>query len=79
MKIRPNKYTNTDLSVLGISVTIVDSLTKTDSSKYDTLLNKIIRKRGDQARKNYTLALVFLYSIGKVHYDRKTDMVILNK
>lgn len=79
MKIRPNKYTNTDLSVLGISATILDNLKKTDYSKYDTLLSKVIRKKGDQASKNYTLALVLLYSLGKLHYDRKTDMVILNK
>ena len=78
MKISPNKYTNTDLSVIGLSIAIVASLKKTQSNKYDALLNKVVNKRGELAKKNYLLALVFLYSIGKLHYDQKTDMVILN-
>lgn len=73
MKLRPNKYTNTDLSVIGLSIVIMKILEKNDIEKYDTLLRKVVRQKGDFARKNFVAALVFLFSIGKVNYYQESD------
>lgn len=79
MKIQPNKYTNTDLSPIGLSIAILNILKRNEAVKYDGLLARVVRKRGELAKKNYSLALVFLFSLGKVRYDQTTDMVILEK
>ena len=75
MKIRPNKYTNTDLSVIGLSVAIMSVLEKTEAEKYNILLRKVIRKKGNLAKKNFVAALIFLYSIDKIKYHQKSDVL----
>lgn len=77
MKIKPSKYTNTDLSVIGLSIEIINVLKRGGSEKYDQLLRKVTKTRGDFAKRNFIAALVFLYSLGKVKYHQESDMIIL--
>lgn len=77
MKIKPTKYTNTDLSVLGLSIEIVNILNRGGSEKYDQLLRKVTKAKGEFAKRNFLAALVFLYSLGKVNYHQESDMIIL--
>jgi len=75
LKIRPNKYTNTDLSVIGLSMVIMSILEKSDAEKYDILLRKVVRKKGNFAKKNFIAALIFLYSMDKVKYYQESDIL----
>lgn len=77
MKITPTKYTNVDLSVLGLSAEITKILKDVQVEKYDRLFRKVIRRKGTMAKTNFVYALVFLYSIGKVKYYPEQDTLEL--
>lgn len=79
MKITPTKYTNVDLSVLGLSAEITHLLKDSQVEKYDKLYRKVIRKKGDMAKTNFVYALVFLYSLGKIKYYPDQDTLELTK
>ena len=73
--IRVTKYTNIDLSVVGISIEIIKILKEDRLQKYNQILGKVIGKKGKQAQENFSLALSFLFLIGKIKY--KTDCAVL--
>jgi len=75
MKITPNKYTNVDLSVLGLSIEIMGVLKETRLEKYGSLSRKVIAKRGERAKNNFVYALVFLYSLNKIEYHPNQDLI----
>jgi len=75
--IKPNKYTNVDLSVIGISVEIIKVLKDDNAQKYNRVLGKIVTKRGKKAQENFLLALCFLYLLGKIKYHQKEDVIEL--
>lgn len=50
-------------------------LSKTEYEKYDILLKKLIRKKGNLAKKNYVASLIFLYSLKKISYHRESDII----
>lgn len=75
MRIKPNKYTNIDISVLGLSVEIIKILNEREAEKYNNLLRKLSFRKGDRAKNNFKYALIFLYSLGKVKYDPQHDTV----
>lgn len=77
MKLKPTKYTNVDLSVIGISIEITKILRRTKTEKYDALLLKVEGKRGSAARENYRAALLFLYSLGRIEYYPEDDVVAM--
>ena len=61
--IRVTKYTNIDLSVVGISIEIIKILKEDRLQKYNQILGKVIGKKGKQAQENFSLALSFLFLI----------------
>ena len=75
--IKPTKYTNINLSIIGLSTVILSVLKEEKAQKYDHILRKIIYKKGKQATENYLLALTFLYSLGKIKYYQKEDVIEL--
>jgi len=75
--LEPNKYTNVPLSVLGLSATILSCLKNERAQKYNQLLGSVVGKRGGKAKTNFKFALIFLFSIGKIKYAQKEDVLQL--
>jgi hypothetical protein len=73
--LRITKYTNIDLSVVGISVEIIKILKEDRLQKYNQILGKVINKKGKQAQINFALALSFLFLMGKIKYYQKEDVI----
>lgn len=72
--IKPTKYTNINLSVIGLSAEILKLLKDDNIQKYDQVFEKIIYRKGKQAKENFLLSLSFLYLMGKVKYYPKEDV-----
>lgn len=77
MIIKPNKYTNLDLSVLNISAECIRYLLKKNIVKYEELLLLLENSYGPDARFVYIDALNFLYLLGKVTYHKDIDCIEL--
>lgn len=60
--LKPNKYTDVSLSVIGVSAEILAQLKKEPSQKYNGLRNKVVYRLGDSAKQNFLLHLRF-YSL----------------
>ncbi len=77
--IRPTKYTNIDVSIIGLSAEIIKLLSVDRSLKYNNILGKIIHIKGESAKENFLLALNFLYMLGKIKYYPEEDVLELLK
>ena len=75
--LKPTKYTNVDLSVIGLSLEILKLLKNDCAQKYNQILGKLIFKKGKEAEENFLLALSFLFLIGKIKYYKKEDVIEL--
>jgi hypothetical protein len=75
--IKPTKYTNIDLSVLGLSTEILRLLLSENVLKYSQIIGRITHKKGEESKRNFLLALNFLYLIGKVEYYPEEDVIKL--
>lgn len=75
--IKPNKYTNLDLSVINISVEIIKLLRQNSASKFDDVLNKVIYKKGKGAKDVFLHSLSFLFLLNKLKYYPKEDILAL--
>lgn len=73
--IKPNKYTDINLSIVGLSAEILQQLNNEPTLKYSRLENRIVRKFGKSAKENFLLALLFLFSVGKIRYYDKEDAI----
>ena len=74
---QPDKYTNIDTSVVGLSAEIIKFLKKEPTQKYNQLLNSLICKRGEEVKQNFLLALSFLFLLGKIKYHKDKDVLEL--
>lgn len=75
--IKATKYTNINLSVIGISAEILKLLKNEKVQKYDYILSKIIYKKWKLVKENFLLALSFLYLLWKIKYYPKDDIIEL--
>lgn len=75
--LRPNKYTNVSTSVVGISAVLLAQLRNEPAQKYRQLETNTLSQLSDSAKNNLPLALIFLYSLGKIRYHQKEDVVEL--
>ena len=75
--IKPTKYTNINLSVIGLSIEVLKILKEDYAQEYNQILGKIIFRRGKQAQENFLLALSFLFLMGKIKYHPKEDVIEL--
>lgn len=73
--IRVTKYTDINLSVIGISAEILKVLQEDCVQKYNHLLGKVISRKGKQTKENFSLALSFLFLMGKIQYYQKEDVI----
>lgn len=77
--IKLDRHTNPKYSILNISMVILSELNVFYSIQYDNLLNKITDTLGDEAKMNFPYALNFLFLLGKLNYEQKTDSFKANE
>lgn len=77
--IKPDRNFDLDHSVLNISAFILRQLSGFYKIKYDTLKLKVIDALGSRARENYPYALSFLFLLGRINYDERTDSFTANE
>ena len=75
--IKPNKYTNLDLSVLNVGGMILKSLNSCSVQKYGDLENYVVAGLGESAKAVFVSALSFLYTVGRINYQSATDTINL--
>lgn len=77
--IKPNIYTDLDNCIIKISSDVIRYLTsaRSNTMKYNTLLDKLKLKYGEDIYMNINIVFSFLYLIGKVDYNLERDMVVL--
>lgn len=75
--IKPNKYTNLDLSVLNVGGMILKSLSTCSVQKYGDLENHVVAGLGEPAKAVFVNALSFLYTVGRINYQSTTDTINL--
>ena len=73
--LKPNKYTNVNISLVAIVADILKLFQKSHDYTYADLLNKIIHKKGIEAKNVFLPALNFLFLLGKVEYNKKGDII----
>jgi len=73
--IRVTKYTDINLSVVGIGAEILKVLQEDRAQKYSHLLERVVSRKGKQAQENFSLALSFLFLMGKIQYYQKEDVI----
>ncbi len=77
MMIKITKYTKINVSVIGLSSEILKSLNEDGIQTYDRILGSVVYDYGREAEENFLLALCFLYSVGKIEYYPKKDIIEL--
>ena len=77
--IKPNKYTNIDLSVINIGGVILKSLASCPVQKYSELEDAVVSSYGSSAKVVFLNALSFLYLLGKINYQPSADAIQLQK
>jgi len=75
--IKPTKYTNINVSVIGLSTEILKVLKEDKVQKYDQILDKIRYRKGGQGNEFFLLSLIFLFSLGKIKYYQEEDALEL--
>lgn len=73
--LKPNKYTDIGLSVVGLSSEVMKILSNDTALRYNQLLAKVVYRFGEEAKTNFPLALTFLYSLDLINYRQQTDVV----
>ena len=73
--LKPTKYTNVDVSLLAVSCELLKIFKKTKTTTSTDLLNKVIQKKGIEAKNIFLPALSFLFLLGKIEYHEKTDII----
>jgi len=73
--LKPTKYTDVNISLLAISSEILKLFKTTDAIPYQELLNKILANKGIEAKNVFLPALSFLFLLGKIEYQGKSDLI----
>jgi len=75
--LEPNKYTNIDISLLGVAAEILKILNESCVEKYSQLLFEVLNKRGNAAEEVFLPALCFLFLVEKISYHPTNDLIEL--
>jgi hypothetical protein len=68
-----------EVSLAAISCELLKVFKKDKALPYSDLFNKIIQKKGIEAKTVFLPALSFLFLLGKVEYHEKTDIIEFKK
>jgi len=71
--IKPDKYTNLELSVVNISAQVIKILKENEIVKYDEVLSMLVKSYGENVKLVYPLSVNFLFILGKLNYHNKLD------
>ena len=71
---KPDKYTDLKLSVIGIAYLVLKSLGE-KYTKLDKILGDISSEVGEDSKYNFTNALNLLYMTGKIDYNVRRDSI----
>lgn len=75
--IKPDKYTNLNLSLVNIGGVVLKSLCNCTIQKYEDLENHVTSVLGENSKLLFVPALSFLYAIGKISYKPSSDTINL--
>ena len=75
--IKPDKYTNLNLSLVNIGGVVLKSLCNCTIQKYEDLENNVTSVLGENSKLLFVPALSFLYAIGKISYQPSSDTINL--
>lgn len=77
MSIKPDRFMDLNTCTLKIGGEIIKELLKANQLKYSKLFNILEKKYKDDTEYIFPEALSFLYLLGKVEYNLKSDTVRL--
>lgn len=75
--IKPNKFTDVSVSIVGLSADILFILMNDNYRTFSDILDRLVELKGKDIKQNFHLALVFLFAIGKIKYVPQYDFVEL--
>ena len=73
--IYPTKYIDLDTCVLRIAALILHELRQSSAIPVDELDHLVRSNIGDSARFNFLSTLNFLFLLGQIDYDEKSDTI----
>ena len=77
--LRPDKHTNLDISVINITAFLLKQFKRRGKIGYDELLESVRKELNDDAIEVYPYALNFLFLLGKIEYESKSDCFTVNE
>lgn len=77
--IKPEKYLDPDVSVLSVSAMIIELFKSGNLLTYSEVFQKVIKKKGDQAKVIFLPALDLLFLLGKIEYHKEIDTLEFKK
>lgn len=75
--LKPNKFTDIKTSVVGLSADILRILVDEKVQLLSVVLERVAREKGKDIKQNLHLALIFLFTIGKINYSAADDIIEL--
>lgn len=75
--IKPDKYTNLNLSLVNIGGVVLKSLCNCPIQKYEDLENHVTSVLGENSKLLFVPTLSFLFAIGKINYQPSSDTINL--
>jgi len=75
--LRPTKSTNLNLAVPRVAALILKMMNRQQNLSYNTLVEKLCAKLGDDVRYVFLPSVWFLYLMGTIEYFPKTDSFLL--
>ncbi len=75
--LKPNKYTDVNLSIVGLGAHLLRALKTNPHQRYEALLEKIVSTESPSAKENFLFSLSFLYILGIVKYYPDQDIIEL--
>lgn len=76
--IAAEKYMDLGSSVIVVGATVLKVLQHSGVTKYDEVLERVVKVRGEHAKETFAATLSFLFLIGKVNYLVDIDSLELN-
>lgn len=73
--LKPNKYTNLNLSMLSIASDLLLIFKKNNLLTYSSLLKSVTNKKGIQSKQMILPSLNLLFLLGKIQYHKEGDLI----
>jgi len=77
--IKPDKHTNLDISLINVAAFILSEFRNANIISYDELLEDVVLNLGKDVKELFPYSLNFLFLLGKISYQQKTDSFIYHE